>query len=346
MARLTAEPPSGPVGKSPEQIELPWQSRPVVYAVALGIVLVASALIFRLISPPVTQNVLVDDVQTINTDGTQTEFNQVRFVGVIPQIPDTLPIATAVLSNQASIEEKLSDQFGLEPLASAEGFWRGSDFSMYFDPKLRRYELVRNNLIDADSSLKPGFVEEELYQLANTKMNELFPNTVLELVSEEVVFSATTEHYGNTSIDTASLASIPFVPTVAGYQIFFDNSFLPSVELDIDTFGQVTKLEVIEPLVSFEEGQSVRTITVDEAIRQINNKNAGTIITAEVVEEASISIAQIERGTLSGVDVEYRFNTKTGRAIPFYRFSGIVENAFGAEYRVEIISPAVEVIAF
>jgi hypothetical protein len=108
----------------------------------------------------------------------------------------------------------------------------------------------------------------------------------------------------------------------------------------LDARGSLVKLLAQPYSSSFEATTQYYTLSVQEALREVESGNASIIESYSEVT-GTPNLTQVVRGEFASVTVEYRIDTKTKLLVPYYHFAGNLVNYDNDLFAADVITPAV-----
>lgn len=140
----------------------------------------------------------------------------------------------------------------------------------------------------------------------------------------------------------ASFITNNYSQTVSGIPIVLDVNASFPLSLTVDSDLRITKVVYQPQYIEFYEQSVVNTISINEAIKNIN-RNQGAVISAFGTETAFFTLDSVTDGTMDFVDLEYRVLPDNNLAVPYFRFSGNATTGDGNMIEVQIITPAYKI---
>lgn len=251
-----------------------------------------------------------------------------------PSIPLTL--TTAIATTRAFPIEQFKSQTGVIKEISSV-VWSnldGKDFLTY-DKYAKTYEY---------SSPKTKFLSSPIVlKDALSKANEFFQSygltnltpllDTLQYYSE----SATDSEFSVSTEKNATIVNIPFAPTFSGFFIYADNHLAWSAEVFVTNNGEIIKAKIPALVFSFAASKQVNTLTTTQALESVTT---ATIIDIDDPALTKEPVQNLSKISITKAEVEYRLNTTSNSAAPYYRFSGIGTKKDGTQLNIQFILPA------
>lgn len=300
---------------------------------AFSAFLIVVAVVAMIVTPK--QTTRSTSLLQTNYDGSVSQISGVGFAGRSPDMPKELPRVRLYQSSEsAQLVEKVITKYKLLPVEP--GFWQSSNAKLSLDAASNTYTLsILNNFsstqtVNLDSALTVG--QEFLNEL---NLSNISPQkNQVEYLSGEFELQAVPPAL-------AQFVRIPYAAAVDDFPLVQQQLNHLPITLLIDANNNITKATLYPFFPTTQEIESLPTITTDQALKNINH-GGGVIVYASSRETADASLNQITGGSLNDVVVEYRSETDGNTAIPYYRFSGTLEDANGKQFQASIITPAVK----
>jgi len=280
------------------------------------------------------------DFTTTNKDGTSSQFEDIKFIGYSFEIPSELPIATIEDSEltPAHVEKQLIKDFQLTPLENAANVMNGPKYSLTKDRRNGNYIFAKNEVPD---EVKIVDLEQTL-EVAQNFLEEYFPNLELTPLTLKTKYYKAGFHLVETTEDAAEVVEIPFTYSINNYPVMHAHEEEFPFKIMVYSDYQIQKVSFQPLFIKLNINQKAETISVYEAVDNINNNNKASIIAAYQDEFGELSMNNIQSGDLKSVVIEYRVDKELGIAYPFYRFKGKLKNKENIQLRAEVITPAIE----
>ncbi|HOZ03336.1 MAG TPA: hypothetical protein PKX78_02470, partial [Candidatus Woesebacteria bacterium] len=111
----------------------------------------------------------------------------------------------------------------------------------------------------------------------------------------------------------------------------------------LDTQYQISKFIVYpQQVIDFQPTSEHPTLTIDQTIRNISQQNWASIIGVKN-DLSTHDLTQVIKLDLTNARVEYRIDSQTQQALPYYRFEGKATLADQKVVEVDVISPAIKI---
>jgi len=305
----------------------------------MGIAIVAITIgsLLRLLTPQPTP-VPVSSFVSLNSDSSQTVFNEITYTGTEKEFPKELDVAQLQPLNTSNDEliERLTQTFSLKPSPFTSQILLGPEYSLTPGDLDNQFILTRKA-----NSAAGKITYDAALPVAQTFLNTNFPNLALTPLTSEVIYSLNQPELAIVSAEEAELVQIPFTYLIDGLPLYYQKQaklpFVITVSADAKIQRAIITPLSFTPVVQ----EKVSIILVAQALENINTRNLGSVISAYFNGPKKVEISSLVSGKMTDVVIEYRFDEVVGLAYPFYRFSGTAANAEGTDMKVEIITPAV-----
>lgn len=327
-----------------DQIDQPFKnSKWPYYLAGAAVFFIILSFFINLITPKVDPVQKSSFVST-NKDGSTTQFSGFNFIGKVISVSTKMEIAEVISKDitEDYIKNQLIENLRLKPNKNYSFIWNGPTHALQKNRTENRYVLSLNS--NKDKIINQKINKEEAIKTSLGFLSENFPNLKLSVINSEIIYANNQIEFEPSSPDEAQLMVIPFSYEINGFPIFNDNQSMPPFRITINNQYKILKMEYQLLFASFKTIKKVSTITIEEAIRNINNnKNKASIIKTGQKEIGPLSIDQLTSGKLGEVKIEYRIDPNQNIAYPFYKFSGKAINKEGIELTLTIITPAIDI---
>lgn len=312
-----------------------------VSSFGLAAFLIILSAIFRILTPP---NTVPSDPAFIqsNFDGSQTDYNNVRYDGELFIPPSEMTIATITRRIDAKefVVPKMVENFDLEANRE-ETIWLGDTFSLSYDDALEYYTLAQTQptLVEDAETVS---LDQALFT-TNEFVDSFFPQVAVTPLTSEAQYMSLDVHFEEADPTTAEIVAIPLTYQIDSYPVFFDKATNSPFTVWSSADG-LQRVDFNNFFILFEPAQTLPTISVEQAVENINRDNQAAIITVSDNNPGKTRLDQIVGALLEDVSLEYRPNGANA-LIPFYKFTGRAENSQGSPLLIEITTPAVKIDA-
>jgi hypothetical protein len=311
----------------------------IFFIVAVVVFIIANAISILLVrrEPEIPATPFV---QT-NVDNTQSNFSDISFTGSTPDFPPNLPVATTqqFTTSEQDVVNLIVDQFSLQSNPSFTNLWTSQDWALS-KSSTSLYTLVKNEA----QPLGNNPINPELaFAATQNFIDGYFQQLNLTLVANQVqYFDNLIEAEFPVEVDDAQIAKVPFSYTIAGYPVFYEQTSLFPFEVWVTSVNDVQKMTYYPQFIQVREVDSKPLISIDQAIENINQLNQGSVVSYDNTSTTIVSLEEVSEANLNQVALEYRVDSSTNFAFPFYRFSGTALLS-GIETPIEVTTPAVVV---
>lgn len=307
----------------------------LLLAIFGGIGLISFVLEIIMPSPtPITTSTLVNDSSNA-MHGVKT----MRYLGREVNFPDNLEVIKVDQQLTVDISSKLAQNLGLEPLTGEENFWVSNQWNLVYDDK-EQLLLLTNNL----ASKQTGKINqnEALDQAKNwLEKLGLLNNMVANVDSIEYLGGE--YQLKKTSASLADYIQIQFNYQINSYPLYIGTNYRSPYIMMLDSGGNLIKLIVYpQQVIKTQVEMSKPTISINDAINNIKNKDLGLIIddNGGMTDQ---KITNYEAIIFNRAQIEYRLETDGLTALPYYHFFGSVSDSNQKSENLEMITPAIEV---
>lgn len=304
------------------------------------LLLVMMGVVFTLLTP--SQQPTSD--QNKNYDDTYSSFSNVGYVGGTLVIPENLPVyQQATWEDPLLLKNQFVAQFNLAGDPEDPTLWQNDNLTIAQIDEPTRYVL--EYLPDEEEASNSAQVQPTSYsdptQVANSWVSQHFATYSLTAVSSEVEYLSGEYELVKTSKSLATLVKIPYAQTAGNYPIQTELTDSYPLILWVDTQKNLVKKVVFYPtLVTFKPGEELPTISVDEAVKNINSEKDARIIKSDFTPIEPYSLDQITSGNLTSGKIVYRVASNQ-LLKPFYFFKGNLTDSNNIRFEAEVVVPAI-----
>lgn len=322
---------------------LPTLPRWVNWLAILTVVGLGVGYTFRWLTPDA---VPTPPLVTTNYDESQSNFNNIIFTGVAPEVPEKLPIAQAEELNRTNqeVETALFSKHKLEGLPELTGVWTSTEYTLTRTSNPIIYNLIskRVSFEDLSLSLPTGITIEQAVAAASQYVSEVFQDENLAAFEEDVTYYEVGNHPHPEETDAAhaNAVNIPFGYKYGPYPVFLDKDYTYPVILTMTSENQVYKMTFRPFSLKFNEGEQYTTLSIQQAIGGIMD-GRGSVLISRYDGHGTPLLDNIVSGNFTSAVLEYRVDPKTKLIIPYYRFTGQLENDEQKLFEGEVITPAI-----
>lgn len=284
-------------------------------------------------------------ISTSNFDETKSSFSNLIFTGVAPAIPEKLPTAQAseVQRINQKTELTLISKHKLEGLQGISGIWKGPEYNLTRTSNPETYVLTRKNLAESQI-LSKGIDVEKAISTGEAYIKEVFKDTNYVAFKERIVLYEIGTHPHPEAVELskdANTIEVPFGYAYGPYPVFLQKDYSFPVTMIVNSDYQIQKLSFDPFLLNFIEGKTYKTLSIQQALGNIM-RGTGSIVMSRYDGHGNPLLNEIIGGSFSGASIEYRVDEKTKTLLPYYRFTGELENNEKVVFYAEVITPAIQ----
>lgn len=319
-------------------IKLSWVQKLIVVVV----VLLAASVLFKVLTPvqaPVQTEVLKSSplVGTMN-------LHNIQFQGDYPQVPAQLSTATVEYADvNEQLLQGLLTAFSIPRTTASTNttVWKGTEYQVAKTETPEQYIVMHltTNPALADSTNGPNPVRaiEEAQKIIDGIYTfgpkpQALANQVKVLGKDAAAMEGQSDN---------QYIQVPFAFTIDDIPAVVSQDTVYAATITLDASYKLQKGEFRPYTLKFSKTQNYSTISASEAINRIN-KNQAAIIYYFYDGPNGADFSDVASGVLTKGVVEYRVDTTTNTASPYYKFSGTVTNSGGYDILTDIITPAIK----
>lgn len=282
-------------------------------------------------------------ISATNFDQSNSNFSNLKYEGENIHIPDSLGIYE--VSSQNHKEELIArfiEEFGLQPTKSPN-VWVGKNWALTINNSSGRYHLSNqlfNNNLDKNITYQNGV--EVAQKFLEKYFNELNFSPIPE---ETEYFEGQHGDPAKTTSRKAKIIKLAFGYTIESFPVFYQSNSENFIEVYINSDKDILKVSFSPNTSSFNKIGATKTLTPTHSIQVANQTNRASIINTGYDSPIIIDFKNILEGSLRRVMVEYRIDTESKLAYPFYRFEGVLTDNNNQVFDAEIIAPAIELLS-
>ncbi len=262
-------------------------------------------------------------------------FQQVLFNGKNKDLPDTLNIYRVSFTKDLDLKDKLIKKYDLKQKnINGNIIYLQKNISLIYSKNQNSYEFSINKSIDMPINKTD---EQKILNIAE-QFKQTFDIKDFYVIPEVEFSNWGVEHQQETS--SFNLAKVYLTLKLDDYPIIINRSNTYPIELWINGAFEIQKIVFPEKLPEFKKITELKVIPKNTAISNIK-KGFGVIIKTYNTNLIHADIEKIKMCVLADYNIEYRIDTGTLQAIPYYSFVGNAENFKNEIYKVKLITPAV-----
>ncbi|MEA2056395.1 MAG: hypothetical protein U9O78_01600 [Patescibacteria group bacterium] len=315
-----------------------WQALLILAGLGVLVTTIIKVITPNRSSPP-TPNIVDGSKKDMDSDEV---FSNIVYEGPSLAIDRSLKIYQPKQTSitQGNIKEILLETYKLESHKSAKNVWVGPDYSLHKPEGKSEYQLSSTSSISSVTKIRPLAAINEAEKI----INSLFGNYKLTPFEKNVEYFKGSYHLEPSSEEETQWVSVPFTHLIENrYPVYYEKNIAAIVEVLIGPKYTLQKATFSFPLLEFEQKYEKSTLSVENAVQNINNNNQTTIVTALTSQAGQLDLSKIKSGKLEECQLEYRFDASTGLLYPFYRFKGELINQNNKKIFAQIITPAIKI---
>ncbi len=273
-----------------------------------------------------------------NYDNTQSDFRNVSYYGQEPVMPETMSIFQLQQQLDPGLAEKIANILNISAIESEQGFWANDRWSLVYDHTENLIMLSSNTPYSTAGQINEDIALESALEWF-TKLS--LPKNI-ELNKNKTEFFEGEYELKPSSPQRAGLIQLQFGFTLESVPVYSDKNPQSPYVITLDTRYELTKLIIYpQQVIDFQPTSEHPTLTIDQALNNISQQNWASII--EVKNDLSThDLTQVIKLELTNARVEYRIDSQTQQALPYYRFEGKATLSNQEHVEIELISPAIE----
>lgn len=266
----------------------------------------------------------------------------------LPEIPRQMNVYSAIPDKTDLIKtaEELSEKFNLKKHSSLKNYWVNSDNSeiLFIDSATNSV----NYAID-------GFKNPKAYNGSNkpttekaiTKAQEFISSVedwkTLVLEKDQISYlTSTSSEIRPSSQEKANLIEVGFASLIDNLSLRTSGYLRPALGITIGQEEKIVRFVYTPQLVKEIKSIGVfDTLPEDEIKKQITD-GKGTVIDVRTERIVTDQAKVIEKTIISRTTLEYRYDSKTGLALPYLRFEGTAEVEANNQGLVGILLPLID----
>ncbi len=313
----------------------------ILIALAAAGILISA--ILQLLTPPESAPT---PTSLVKEDPQTQRFEKISFAGTAPAIPPKLEVYELNSFKQPqTILEQVVQTFSLEPSPHFDHVWVGENYGLSHIPEENRYTLSRNMGLTSIEGQTGRLALTEVRNQARSFVEQFvqFPPKIRLSTHREQYYSGTYQLVPVGNYEEADAVGLDFTLSVNDHPVFFTTSAQAPFKVLITPHGTITKFEWQPLLFTVEELKTADSLSLEQALANINQKSQATIIDAYRQTAGSLDLSQIKEANMRGAVIEYRSDEASGVLYPFYRLTGSAVDADGQNMVLEIITPAIKI---
>ena len=309
-----------------------------IFLALVGVVLIISAILKAITpsQPTIKQSLL----STQNLNETSSDFSNIVLAEDIADIhiPETITLYEA-MPNKLGFDNIISDLIATYSLTQkTDGLWLNDSYYLSIKPPGDKFKF--SSVIAPESTAVLD--KNAAVAICDDFIQKNLSDHNLRKYSEKISFYEGVGELFESSEERAVWIKIPYSLFVDNYPVYLSNAKAIPATCLVSSDQKVHKFELQNILFTLKPSITTATITIEEALTNINQKNLAAIIDFNMTEFSPLNIAEIKSGKLTEVSFEYRLDPDLQLIAPYYRFKGILINHQNQNIEVELITPAIE----
>lgn len=317
-------------------LQLNWVQKLLV----IVIILLAGAGIFRILTP--TQAEVQTAILSTTTSG-PAKFQNINYEGNYPAVPPQLSTATMEYTNISdSLTKNMFTAFSIQSQESTRNVWRGAEYEVIKTDEPLMYNVSRITLPPTTLTMPGGFNQQQAITEANKIIDGMYGSNPKPTLMASKIQTLGPE--GDEVVDggsTENFIVIPYTYTLDDVPIFVDHDNTYAASIILDTSYSLQKASFRPYSITTSNKKNFPTIDPATAVGEINQNNAA-IVFYQYKGPNAADFSNINSGTLNTTAIEYRADTSTNTIVPYYKFTGNIQNAAGYAITSDIITPAIK----
>lgn len=317
-----------------------------LFLIILGVLIILLTLITFLINrkqelstPPPKQPTPIPTQPVVIMPNPQLNYqlNNISYPNP-PSMPyTTLDIIQVEHETLKNIASTIINQYNLSPLSSVPTYFLSSDQTVSLSINGDENQLLFSTVNPSQNiGIDITSAQTELKsQLQSQNIQNMYVDT------GSAMYLDSSPEPQEIAASQASAVKIPMYHFVNNFPLVYENQSIFEQFGIINADNQLIKLQFNPPIKSFVPIASKQTITISEALEQIANNNAIITHVSSADYEYTANISNFNSVIIDNMQVEYRLDSKTGIASPYFHFFGIGKSA-GQNYNVHIITNAIK----
>ncbi len=311
----------------------------VILLIVASIGILISAVIYAL--TPNTDQLPQPGFTQETTQEPETKFEQLSYTG--PQVSFAKEVIVykvkEVSFSEGEIKQRLLETYNLEPYKSVNDVWVGPDYSLHKPEGKAEFNLSLRSFVGNQTKIKTLAA----INTAKNEVSKIFPDSNLAPIEDKIEHLRGTYHLSPSSKENAEWIKIPFSYLIEDqYPVYYQKELRPVAEVFVGPKYEIRKLSIYAPFLYFEEYIQKNSISINQAVDNINQNKQTVIINALTSEHGTLDLDKIRSGELREADLEYRLDQNSGLLYPFYRFKGQLISQEGDKVFAQIITSAVK----
>jgi hypothetical protein len=313
----------------------------ILVALAAAGILISA--ILQLLTPPESAPT---PTSLVESDPQTQRFEKITFIGPAPAVPSKLEVYKLNSFKQSqSVLDQVVQTFNLELSPHFDYTWVGEEYGLSFIPEENRYTLSRNTGLTSVESQTGTLTLTEVRNQARSFVEQFvqFPPEIRLSTHREQYYSGIYQLVPVENYAEADVVGLDFTLSINDHPVFFATSAQAPFGVLITPNGTITKFEWQPLSFTVEKLKMAESLSLEQALSNINQKNQATIIDAYRQTAGGLDLSQIKEANMRSAVIEYRSDETSGVLYPFYRLTGSAVDADGQSMVLEIITPAIKI---
>lgn len=278
-----------------------------------------------------------------NYDGTKTKFSSVSYTGGTVKPPKDFSLYTSKGYIEPNLlKNDIVNKFAAVVDEDDPGTWRSDSviIAQINDP-LRLSIAYNEQPASASATFLQANTQNNAEAIANNWVQTYLSGHNLTVVENETKYFTGDLELVDSTPSLATFTQYSFAQTIDGFPLRTNAlDGYPLIILVSNNQHQVKKVTYYPSLLEFEFQTTTPSISIDEAVKNINADKNTKIIYASQRNDDIFSLAQLSQGRLTNAYIEYRVTTDN-QIIPFYRFLGSFYDPSRIRISAELVVPAI-----
>lgn len=238
------------------------------------------------------------------------------------------------------VKQKLISKYKLNQQKDSS-LWIGTEYYLSYTAQNLQYSLSKQVTPDLTKTID----QNQAISVCNDFIQEVFPVQAQNFkpIENQVRFYKGKVQYQPATESQANWVKIPYSLSQTSYSLYLKNSAQLPISCLVNNSLQIHKFIFQEVFYQISPVQDLSTISLDQAMSNLNEHNKGAIIEVDQQNQVlmGFELDQIQSGSLKFSNIEYRLDPDKKIAYPFYRFSSTIVNDQNQSFSAQIITPAI-----
>lgn len=309
----------------------------------LGLIVALSmvGVLFYVLTPDLAQQ-----QAEVNYDGSVTRFSGTQYVGGTVTPPEDFATFRFLgYVPPTDLQRELITAYGAVVDDLNPEIWRGGGMLIAKINDPERFSVQAEEIDTSASSEfsdKPS-TSQDPFEIANAWVNTYLPNHNLVSINTEVEYFNGTYELSPAPKSLATIVLIPYAQLIDRFPIRTNTPDGYPLLIYVNTQkNQVIKAVFYPTIIQFEPtDERVPSISVDEAVQQINSNKKTQVLNAIGAEQASFSLSKLHDGRLTKASIEYRLRADN-QLVPYFNFVGTFFDSTNTPVTANVVTPAIQ----